>query len=256
MWRAGFVLVFCSVVACRSSTRGREAPPPVELAAGTSGGRQASPPDSTAEPRGIVPPNARTTLSKDVPSQRVSECSPCRFVARQDVVLDVYFKSNIKQTVERLEVRAAGAPSQSAVGQTFTLNDAESPTDEFLLEAIDINFDGVLDFAFGPVLGTPNLELQYWTVDAATGQWTDVGRLSNLKVRTDTRELETSEKGGHAGLLFRNDVYRWVGGRLEKLRSVEQTEGTKVGQYRKTTRVFKDGRVVNESSEDVEAPQP
>jgi hypothetical protein len=251
------MLVAWSVVACQSNTRDSDVPPPLESAAGTSGGGPASlPGESTVNAGVAVPPAPKTTLSKDAPSQRVSECSPCRFVAGQDVVFDVSFKAGAEQSVERLEVRGrAETRSQSSVAQTFALKDAWSPTGEFLLQAIDINFDGVLDFAFGPILGTPNLELQYWTVDAGTSQWTDVGRLSNLKVRTDTRELETSEKGGHAGLLFRNDVYRWAGGRLEHVRAVEQTEGTGVNQYRKTTRLFKDGKVVSESSEDVKAPQ-
>jgi hypothetical protein len=251
------MLVACSVVACQSNTRDSDVAPSIGSAAGTSGGGPASlPGDSRVSAGGAVPLIASTTLSKEAPSQRVSECSPCRFVAGQDVVFDVTFKAGAEQSVERLEVRGGvRTPSQSSVAQTFALKDAGSPTGEFLIQAIDINFDGVLDLAVGPILGTPNLELQYWTIDGGTSQWTDVGRLSNLKVRTATRELETSEKGGHAGLLFRNDVYRWASGRLEHVRAVEQTEGTRVGQYRKTTRLFKDGKVVSESSEDVKAPQ-
>jgi len=252
--RVSVVLLACGVVACQSNTRDSDVPPPLQAAAGSKSSPPDSPPgESTLKAGATVSPTA--TLSKDVPFLRVSRCAPCRFVPGQGVAFDVTFKVGAEQSVERLEVRGTmGTPSQSGDVQTFELKDTWSPTSEFLLQAIDVNFDGVLDFAFGPILGTPNLELQYWVVSTGASPWTDVGRLSNLKVRTDTRELETSEKGGHAGLLFKNEVYRWTSGRLERVRAVEQTEGTVVGQYRKTTRLFKDGNVVSESAENVKAP--
>jgi hypothetical protein len=251
------MLLASGVVACQSNTRDSDVPPPVNAAAGSSGSPAGpSPEKSTVKAGTPMPSTAMTTLSKEAPSQRVSKCAPCRFVAGPDTAFDVTFKAGPDQSVEQLDVMGrAGPATQGSSAQTFALKDAWSPTGEFLVQAIDINFDSVLDFAFGPILGTPNLELQYWIVDSATSQWMDVGRLSNLKVRTDTRELETSEKGGHAGLLFKSDVYRWAGGRLERVRAVEQTEGAVVGQYRKTTRVFKDDKVVSESSESIKAPK-
>lgn len=256
-WRVGVVLLASGVVACQSNARDSDVPPPLKAAAGSIGNPTGPSSEKSTVTAGTpLPSTAMTTLSKDSPSQRVSECAPCRFVAGPNAAFDVTFKAGPEQSVAQLKVSGrAGAPAPGGGAQTFALNDASSPTGEFLVQAIDINFDGVLDFAFGPILGTPNLELQYWVVDSGTSQWMDVGRLSNLKVRTDARELETSEKGGHAGLLFKNDVYRWAGGRLERVREVEQTEGAVVGQYRKTTRLFKDDQVVSESSENIKAPQ-
>jgi len=254
-WRASVWLLACALVACQSNGRDSDSPPHLEAAAGSIGSApDPLPIQSTVKAAATVSSPPTRTLSKDAPSLRVSECAPCRFVPEPNGAFDITFRLGAAQSVERLEIKGSvGAPSQGGVAQTFEVEDAWSPTGEFLLQAIDINFDGVLDLAFGPILGTPNLELQYWIVGAGTAPWTNVGRLSNLKVRADTRELETSEKGGHAGLLFKNDVYRWTGGRLEHVRAVEQTEGTKSGQYRKTTRAFQDGKVVSESSEDVKA---
>jgi hypothetical protein len=255
-WLCGVVLVCGVGVACQSTTRDTDAPQPSPSGAGMSSNPANSPPVESARTGTAGAASSVPTLTKDAPTLRVSECAPCRFVAAAGTAFDVSFKTGADQSVERLGVKTSeGATSQVGGGQNFGLKDAWSPTGEFLLQAIDINFDGVLDFAFGPIMGTPNLELHYWRVDIATAQLAEVGRFSNLKVRADTRELETSEKGGHAGLLFKNEAYRWVDGHLVRVRSVEQTEGARAGHYRKTTRVFDGGKVVSESAEDVKAPQ-
>src|SRR5215510_15942045 len=97
----------------------------------------------------------------------------------------------------------------ATTSQRLSVENGASPTNEFLLRALDLDFDDVLDLAFGPVLGTPNLTLQYWVLDAKTGTWRSVGSHPNLRLDPKTREVATYEKGGHAGLLSQQNVYRW-----------------------------------------------
>jgi hypothetical protein len=72
-------------------------------------------------------------------------------------------------------------------------------------------------------------------------------------VNPGTHEVETYEKGGHAGLLFESQVYRWENGKLSLARSVEQAEVPGKKYYLKTTRSFDAGRNIKESEERVKA---
>lgn len=121
------------------------------------------------------------------------------------------------------ELQIARAASGSAP-QVFPLTDAWSPAGDFLLQAIDLNFDGVLDLAFGAVLGTPNLTLDYWAVDPRRAALAPLGKLTNLSVDLATHELRTHEKGGHAGLLQESKAYRWEDGKLSLVRVTSQSD--------------------------------
>lgn len=138
--------------------------------------------------------------------------------------------------------------------QRLPVDNGWSPSNEFLLRAMDLDFDGVLDLGFGPLLGTPNLTLGYWVVDSQGGDWLSVGLLSNLRTDASAGELITFEKGGHAGLLSQEKAYRWQAKKLELIRAVEQVPVEGKAAYRRITRSFASGKQTSEKIEDMTAP--
>jgi hypothetical protein len=250
------VLASCAVSGGSSSNReGSEAaagaapsPPPAAKASSAAAPREAAAPSS--------PSPSSPALSQQSPTLRVSSCTPCRFTPKAGLDLEIRFSPGADKSVAKLDVTGA-APTPgggSTAPQSLPLTDAWSPTNEFLLQALDLDFDGTLDLAFGPILGTPNLALEYWLVEPGHGSLSKLGSFSNLKLNPTAREVETYEKGGHAGLLFESKVYRWESGQLALVRSVEQTEVPGQKYYLKTTRSFEAGRTVKESKERVKAP--
>jgi hypothetical protein len=141
-----------------------------------------------------------------------------------------------------------------SVRQVLKLEDGWSPSGDFFLQGIDMNFDGVLDLGFGPLLGTPNLTLDYWTVDAKRGGLASIGKLTNLSVDAKAREVKTYEKGGHAGLENESKTYRWEGGKLTLVRATSQTQADDGKGYVKTTQRIGKGHVVEEKGQPVKAP--
>jgi hypothetical protein len=244
------LLASCAVSGGSSSTRERS-----EAAGGVSA--SPAPAATAAAPPQAAPSSPKPqspALSQQSTTLRVSSCAPCRFTPRPGLALEIRFGTGADQSVAKLDVATAAPGGSSIAPQSFQLTDAWSPSNEFLLQALDLNFDGTLDFAFGPSLGTPNLTLEYWLVDPGAGSLSKVGSFSNLKLNPTAREVETYEKGGHAGLVFESKVYRWEGGKLSLARSVEQTEVPGQKYYLKTTRSFEAGRAVKESKERVKAP--
>jgi hypothetical protein len=141
---------------------------------------------------------------------QVESCAPCRFEASADLRFEVRFQPSANG-VRSLQITR---PASGAPPQVFQLSGVESPSGDYLLQAIDINFDGVLDLAFGAALGTPPLTLEYWTVAPRRGALESVGKLTNLTLDLATHELRTQEKGGHAGLPPASKTYRWESGKL------------------------------------------
>lgn len=137
---------------------------------------------------------------------------------------------------------------------TLTIDDGFSPSGEFMLEGLDLNFDGVLDLGFGPVLGTPNVTLSYWLHENAGHGWKSVGMLANVKLNPTTQEVITREKGGHGGMLWQENTFRWQGGNLVLTRSVHQEGVPGKREYRKFTRTFEGGKQTSEKIEAVPAP--
>lgn len=206
-------------------------------------------------PAPAAPPPA-PLLSSASPVLQVKSCAPCRFEASADLQFEVRFQPAGDQGVTSLQIARA---SSAAAPQVFQLTDAWSPSGDYLLQAIDLNFDGVLDLAFGAVLGTPNLTLDYWTVAPQRAALDSIGKLTNLTIDLATHELKTHEKGGHAGLLQESKTYRWESGKLTPVRSTSQTESPDGRGYVKTTREFEAGRThspatVKEPREAVHAP--
>jgi hypothetical protein len=207
---------------------------------------QPRPAESAAPARPALPP--APVLSSAAPVLQLKSCAPCRFVASPDLQFDVRFQPQGEQGVTELQIARA---SSGSAPQVFPLTDAWSPTGDFLLQAMDLNFDGVLDLAFGAVLGTPNLTLDYWAVDPQRAALDPIGKLTNLTVDLAAHELRTHEKGGHGGLLEESKAYRWESRKLLPVRVTSQTESPDGRGYVKDTQQLEGGRVVKETREAV-----
>ena len=189
-------------------------------------------------------------LSSASPVLQVRSCAPCRFEASADLQFEVRFQPDGARGVSSLQIAPLASPRAP---QVLQLSDAASPSGDYLLQAIDLNFDGVLDLAFGAVLGTPNLTLDYWAVAPQRAALDHIGKLTNLTLDLATHELKTHEKGGRAGLLQESTTYRWESGKLTAVSSTSQTENPD-GGYSRTTRELEHDRVVKETREPVKAP--
>jgi hypothetical protein len=246
-------------LACRSDA---PAPPGVEpqpdrASILVAAGSQAMP------ARPLVPPvpapvsaaRPLQVLSSASPALSVKACQPCRLEAQSGLSFDVRFQVSGDQGVSEIEVtRVVTEASAAPAPQSFKLEDGWSPTGDYFLQAVDLNFDGVLDLGIGPQRGTPNLTLQFWTVDGKRAALDSLGEFTNLTADPKARELRTFEKGGHAGLENANKSYRWEGGKLVLVRSTAQTSAGDGQRYLKTTQRLDQGRVVEEKREPVKAP--
>jgi hypothetical protein len=223
--------------------------------------RSVVPESSGATPKsggGRAGPSANTSASRPqtvdwaMPSIEVKDCAPCELQPAQGLRYEVRFAPAAKQNVTQLEVKSL--TQNNASPQIFKVEYGWSPSGDFVLEGVDLNFDGVLDLAFGPVSDTPNETLQYWLIDPQGGPLESLGSFPNLKVDAKAHEIRTYEKGGHAGLLHEAKTYRWEGGNLIVIEIVTQTQDPGQNGYRETTRKFKSGRVVDEKTRRVAAP--
>ena len=211
-----------------------EPSPPVASA----GRRQPSAGESAAPPS--------SALSSDHTQELVTECRPCLLHASAKVSVRVLFSPDSEGHLSRVALARPGqAPEEFAVSLDSL------PPGQFVLQAVDLNFDGVLDLALSGVAGTPNASTELFTVESSSVH--HVGQLMTPRVDSTRREIVAYEKGGHAGLLFREEVYGWRSGELHLLRDTEQTfEG---GSYFRTTREFgEDGKPTRTTRRKVEAP--
>lgn len=243
--------LLCVIAGCKGSGPAAPAPSASGAAMATSPPPGAGSQQPTAIPSAPGHDAAQPVLSARTPELRLPSCSPCRFSASSELTFQVSFapRANDQEVVE-LEIAARGGGGT----QRLPVDNGWSPSKEFLLRAVDLDFDGVLDLGFGPVLGTPNLSLGYWIVDSKGGSWRSVGLLSNLRTDASAGELITTEKGGHAGMLSEEKVYRWQAQKLELIRSVEQVHVEGKAAYRRITRSFADGKQTGEKIDDVPAP--
>lgn len=150
----------------------------------------------------------------------------------------------------RLALRSLTNPARP--NQTIEMTDAWSPSGNFQLVAVDLNFDTVMDVGVGAALATPNESLDYWLVDGAGGGWRYLGRYSNLRVDAHARQLTTYEKGGHGGLLYESRTYEWKDGHMVLMRSISRAEAPEGGGYVETTRTFDSGRMIREVTRPVD----
>lgn len=252
--RAHAVLLLVALMACRepppAPTSTRAAPEAVARSTSSDTSTTNAQPDF-AGPRAPIP-----VLSASTSELLVTSCSPCKFSAGPGVDYELRFAPPAKdQDLQQIEVTRVGpGVPQSPRSQTLNVENGWSPSNKFILRALDLDFDGTLDLGFGPVLGTPNLTLNYWVRSPTGADWISLGKFSNLTSDPAARELVTREKGGHAGMLWQEDTYRWRDEKLTLSRSVQQVEVPGKAQYRKLTRTFVEGKQTSEKSEVVPAP--
>jgi hypothetical protein len=191
-------------------------------------------------------------VNSTTPEVVVKRCPPCEFQPTPGLRYAIAFAPDADGNVKQLEAKSL--TPNNATAQTFDIDYAWSHSGDFVLQGIDLNFDGTLDLAFGPVTDTPNETLYYWWVDTKRNALELLGSFPDLKVDAKAREIRTYEKGGHAGLLFEAKTYRWEGGKLVVTETVTQHQEPGRSDYRETTRKYEAGRVVDEKTRRVKAP--
>lgn len=146
--------------------------------------------------------------------------------------------------IRAIRVRAVGAAqahelpvSESAVGEHV------APAERMMVE--DMDFDGYADLGFVTGTGaTGNAWADYWRFDPAARRFVAVGTHPVFQVDPAARQLRARNKGGHAGLLYTDETYRWIDGRPVVVR-VEEQEGDESGEgYVRTVRELRDGQLV------------
>src|SRR5690349_21746500 len=88
---------------------------------------------STLAPASPPPP----LLSSASPVLQVKSCAPCRFEASGDLQFEVHFQPDSDRGVSSLQIARLASAS---VPQVFQLSDLSSPSGDYLLQAIDLNF--------------------------------------------------------------------------------------------------------------------
>lgn len=232
---------------CRTSGESPTAAEPAATAT-PSGGEQGSSGAASVAQATPAPVSQAVTLSS--PQHVVKSCEPCEFHPAPGLRYEVRFAAGADQKVTQLDVKSPGRTDAQRLEVEF----GWSPSGEFFLNGVDLNFDGKLDLGFGPILRTPNDTLQYWLADPNGGPFEYLGSFPNLRVEPAARQIETYEKGGHAGLLYDAKTYAWESGKLVLVRSVSQTQEPGGDVYRETTRTFKGGRLVEEKTRSVAPP--
>lgn len=146
--------------------------------------------------------------------------------------------------IRAIRVRAVGDArvhelpvSESAVGEHFPL------AERVLVQ--DLDFDGYADLGFVTGMGaTGNAWADYWRFDPAGRRFVAVGTHPVFTVDPAGRQLRARNKGGHAGLLFTDETYRWVDGRPVVVR-VEEQDSNETGEgYVRTVRELREGQLV------------
>jgi hypothetical protein len=232
---------------CRTSGESPTAAEPATTAT-PSAAEPSSGGNAAVTPVTPAPVSQAVTLSS--PQHVVKSCEPCEFHPAPGLRYEVRFAPGADQKITHLDVKSLGRNDAQRLEVEF----GWSPSGEFFLNAVDLNFDDKLDLGFGPVLRTPNDTLQYWLADPNGGPLEYLGSFPNLRVEPANRQLETYEKGGHAGLLYEAKTYVWENGKLVLVKSVSQAQEPGEDVYRETTRTFKGGRLVEEKTRRVTPP--
>jgi hypothetical protein len=194
--RALAVPLLLALTACReplpAPTSTHAPPDAVAPSAPSDPSTTKAPPDS-AGPSAPIP-----VLSASTSELLVTSCSPCKFSAGPGVDYEIRFAPPAKdQDLQQIELTRVGpGMPRSPRSEALDVENGWSPSNKFLLRALDLDFDGTLDLGFGPVLGTPNLTLNYWGRNSTGAGWISLGKFSNLTSDPAARELVTREKAG------------------------------------------------------------
>ncbi len=117
----------------------------------------------------------------------------------------------------------------SRKGETKTLQVLEASVDEDVrhpsLRVVDVNFDGYLDIALQTSQGQRYDAERYWLFNPRTGLFVHAAELEDLcevSIHPGRQELSSYCYGGDAGGTFTRDTFKWLNGKLFKIRAVSQ----------------------------------
>lgn len=117
--------------------------------------------------------------------------------------------------------------------QTLDMPDMSAPI--FELSAKDANFDGYADLMLLAAAGaTGNTSYMLWLFDPETRRFVAFPRfldLSSPSFDSVNKQINTHNKGGHAGLLYVDMSYKWNGQSIYKVAEARQDEMRMPGYY-------------------------
>jgi hypothetical protein len=119
----------------------------------------------------------------------------------------------------------------------------------------DINFDGHQDIKMLRWYGAAgNAGYIYWLFNPATSSFitqpnSELLELSNPKLNINTKEVCTSGNAGHDE--FYKACYAWKNTHLNKTSEINQSFNRDKQRYIKTTKVFSNGSLLNETSNEI-----
>lgn len=79
---------------------------------------------------------------------------------------------------------------------------------EETMEALDLNFDGNMDFGLFGWRANNTIPYYYWTWDSEAEQYRFAGTLQGVEVHPETKEVASEYKGGYCGAHYQTDYYQ------------------------------------------------
>jgi len=202
-------------------------------------------PATVQSPSGAGVPGASTPP----PAENLStaNCNPCRFKIAETLapyLVHFQFQSfpNDDQVIESLQVSRDDKPGWSQSLPVHNM-DPTSKGEEFFIGSADINFDGYNDLFLVTRRGVANAYADYWLFAPAKEDFTYLGNYPIFTVDSSKRQLSTYERGGHGGLIYQANHYRFINGVLTPTASEKQEATDRQGLYRKSVYQYKDGKL-------------
>lgn len=165
---------------------------------------------------------ATAAMSKNL---SVANCNPCKFEIAANLIYSITCNTkrlpDNERIVEALQVTKSDKPGWE---QRLTIHNMSpiDETDDLFLGFADVNFDGYDDLFFATSRGATNTYVDYWLYTPSTGEFSYFGNYPIFSIDTDKQMLSTYEKGGHGGMIYTANRYRFVNGKLVLVESEKQ----------------------------------
>jgi hypothetical protein len=202
-------------------------------------------PSTVQSPAGAGLPGAGTPpLAENLST---ANCDPCRFKIAETLapyLVHFQFQSfpNDDHVIQSLQISRDDKPGWS---QSLPVHDMDptSKGEEFFIGSADINFDGYNDLFLLTNHGVANAYANYWLFAPAKEDFAYLGNYPMFTVDSSNRQLSTYERGGHGGLIYQANHYRFIKGVLTATASEKQEATDRQGVYRKSIYRHKDGKL-------------
>jgi hypothetical protein len=202
-------------------------------------------PSTVQSPAGAGVPGADTPP----PAENLSttNCNPCRFKIAETLapyLVHFQFQSlpNDDQLIQSLRISRDDKPGWSQSLPVYNM-DPIAKGEDFFIGSADINFDGYNDLFLVTRRGVANAYADYWLFAPATEDFAYLGNYPIFTVDSSKRQLSTYERGGHGGLIYQANHYRFIKGVVTLTTSEKQEATDRQGVYRKSILQLKNGKL-------------